>query len=159
MLKMSSLKRYVRSDVRVKATGMKGQLRSSILGLLALILAVQAQIPQGFSIFFDGTECPSGWSELTVAKGRLIVSVTESTDVGVTVNAPLANREDRTHTHFYEVKVNMVVKQISADGCCNGQGACANDYLITGDAVNSTSGLPYVQLILCTINEPDETSP
>ena len=66
------------------------------------------------------------------------------------METPLANGEDRGHTHNIASKVTLVVKSVSAIGCCNPDGACYGDYPLDGGATNATSGLPFVQLLLCT---------
>ena len=126
--------------------------------LLLLVIQIQTQIPSGFTTFFDTANCPSGWNELSVAKGRLIVSTTSSSDVGITVNNPLEDREDRVHQHYFETDISLTVKSISADGCCNSQGACAGDYKVLGNTTSSTSGLPFVQLILCSLADEAPSS-
>jgi len=117
--------------------------------LLPLILA----IPTGFITFFQGDECPDGWFELDTAQGRLIISVSDPEQAGITVNSPLADQEDRIHTHTYETQFTLNEKQIAAIGCCNDQGAAHGSYPISGKLNTSTSGLPFIQLILCQISE------
>ncbi len=56
----------------------------------------------GFTTFFDAQACPTGWSTINPAQGRLLVSVTDPGQAGVTVGVPLRDAEDRTHTHRYE---------------------------------------------------------
>ena len=85
-------------------------------------------LPQGYTTFFNGQTCPGrlvdtavmlvslllffggyripnifccadGWDEIPDAKGRLVVAVTDSELAGLTLNDPLKNQEDRTHTH------------------------------------------------------------
>lgn len=44
---------------------------------LVLLAAADGQTNlEGFTAFFDLDECPSGWSRLEQAKGRLVLSVT-----------------------------------------------------------------------------------
>tara|TARA_R110002050_G_scaffold87925_3_gene186037 strand:+ start:2544 stop:3422 length:879 start_codon:yes stop_codon:yes gene_type:complete len=83
---------------------------------------------------------------------RIVVSVDDGTVQGITVNNPLANLEDRTHTHTISENIHLDVKSISAIGCCNPDGACNGDYAVTGKTTAEESGLPFAQLILCSLD-------
>jgi hypothetical protein len=50
-------------------------------------------------MFFDLSSCPAGWSELTQARGRVVVGLVSDGTLGSTVGSPLTDLEDRTHTH------------------------------------------------------------
>lgn len=67
-----------------------------------------------------------GWYPLQVAEGRLILSVERGVDGGLTVGRPLADAEDRNHTHKYSTKATFRQKDIAAIGCCNNQGNTNN---------------------------------
>jgi hypothetical protein len=63
-------------------------------------------------------------------------------------------QEDRAHTHGFSSTLTLPVKNIAAIGCCNGQGACAGEYALDGftdNGTDATSGLPFLQLLLCTL--------
>lgn len=117
----------------------------------ALVAFAVAQIPDGFSTFFQSATCPDGWEEAVDCKGRLLVSVTNPTDGGITVGDALADQEDRLHSHAYSATLDLPYKEISADDCCNSQGACAGTYTPAGNSSLAPSGLPFSQLIFCTI--------
>lgn len=125
----------------------------------AALFACVAAVPQGFSAFFDAASCPDGWGELNVAQGRLIVSVSDPSLVGVTVNQPLADQEDRSHQHTFNAIVNVPQKDIAAIGCCNNQGAAHGDYPINNSTLASDSAYPFTQLLLCTFQGRNDTTP
>ena len=74
-------------------------------------------------MFVTTLTCPDGWSEVTQARGRLVVSVTNATDSGATVGVPLLDQEDRSHSHEIVSGIELPSKSISAaGGCCNAGG-------------------------------------
>jgi hypothetical protein len=75
----------------------------------------------------------------------------------VTVNPPLADREDRTHSHNVEGVVTVSERHIAADGCCNDQGTNNGPHAYSGATGGGASGLPYTQLMLCTLQAADPT--
>ncbi len=56
-------------------------------------------VPSGSVMFFDLPACPTGWTELTAARGRALVGLPQSGTLGHTVGSPLTDGEDRQHTH------------------------------------------------------------
>eukprot|EP00300_Choanocystis_sp_HF-7_P039863 c6210_g1_i1.p1 GENE.c6210_g1_i1~~c6210_g1_i1.p1 ORF type:complete len:389 (-),score=55.81 c6210_g1_i1:31-1197(-) len=113
-------------------------------------------LPLGFSTFFEGTQCPPGWKALPVARGRLIVSVTDSSIAGVTVNPPLGDREDRTHSHPFTTSIHIPEKDVAAIDCCNNDGGHQGDYPVVNQTLASHSGYPFSQLLLCTFTVDDD---
>lgn len=73
----------------------------------------------------------------------------------MTVNQPLLPQEDRIHEHPFSTEFDLPSKAIAADGCCNDQGASSGTYPIAGSVQSSASGLPFVQMILCTLTSSD----
>lgn len=135
---------------------------ANIFALLIIgtfLVASTVAIPHGFSAFFDSSACPSGWGELNVAEGRIIVSVTDPTKAGITVNTPLGDQEDRSHAHGFSAVVNVPQKDIAAIGCCNNQGAHHGEYSINNNTASTTSGYPFSQLLLCTFMGHNDTNP
>jgi len=61
--------------------------------------------PAGAVAYFDLATCPSGWSELTAARGRTIVGVPLGGTVGGTQESPLSDLEARQHVHSYSASV------------------------------------------------------
>ncbi len=47
----------------------------------------------------SGVSTPSGWSEYTTARGRMIVGLPSGGTDGGTVGTALTNAQDKTHTH------------------------------------------------------------
>ena len=63
------------------------------------------------------------WSEINYASGRLVVSVTEPSFGGLMLGEPLADQEDREHSHSFSATVNLNAKNVAADPHDNYQGA------------------------------------
>ncbi|MCA9565456.1 MAG: hypothetical protein KC561_18290 [Myxococcales bacterium] len=59
-----------------------------------------AMVQPGTIWYFDLTACPTGWSEVTAARGRFLVG-SFSSDVGYTSGTALTNVENRAHTHNF----------------------------------------------------------
>jgi len=129
------------------------------LAVVFLFLGTTHGIPQGIAHWFRSTTCPDGWQEFASTKGRLIVSVSDGMLGGLTVNDALANLEDRTHSHEIESQVTLDTKSVSAIGCCNPDGACHGTYPLNGSTTNDASGMPFVQLVLCSFSGPSTTDP
>jgi hypothetical protein len=112
--------------------------------------AAQDGSPAKMVTFFNAATCPSGWTPAALASGRLVLASTDPAKVGVNVNAPLGNLEDRVHKHGYAGTVTLNYKSISAaDSCCNPSAAHARENPFSGTTNNATSGLPFVQLVIC----------
>jgi hypothetical protein len=58
-----------------------------------------AEIPSGAVMFFNGASCPVGWSELTNARGRVLVGLTEEGAPGDTVGEPMEGIQGSNHDH------------------------------------------------------------
>jgi hypothetical protein len=61
-----------------------------------------ATAPAGAVMFFNLSACPSGWTELTAARGRYIVGLPASAPLGATAGTPLTSGENRSvgqHSH------------------------------------------------------------
>ena len=106
-------------------------------------------VPAGTVAFFgSGTSCPMGWTPAPNA-GRMIVGVTDPAAIGRTVNTPLADREDRTHTHGFSGSITLATRSIAGANGGNQQGARAGMHAVTGTTLGATSGLPFIQLRAC----------
>lgn len=112
----------------------------------------------GFGTFFSANSCPPGWAEIPDFKGRLIVSVNDSASVGLTSGKPLADREDRAHTHGFKGSFVLPSKHIAADGCCDDDAAAAGKFAFSGESESATSGLPFVQLPFCVLQGTGDNS-
>ncbi len=110
-------------------------------------------VPSGTVAFFSfdgsGGNCPAGWVPAAQVQGRMVVGTTEAADVGVLVGAPLADQEDRAHVHAYQGTVQLPSRNVAGANGGNNQGAQSGDHALMGTSDASTSGLPFVQLLVC----------
>jgi hypothetical protein len=106
-------------------------------------------MPSGAIAFFAGGSCPQGWELASGAQGRLVVGVVDGGAAGVQVGDPLADREDRQHTHDFTGSVALPGKGLLAFDGPNGDGAEAKSYTVSGTTDPATSGLPFVQMQVC----------
>ncbi len=61
-------------------------------------------VPSGAVVFFNLPTCPSGWTEHTAVRGRVVVGLTAGGTLGGwAVATSLSDLESRTHTHTYSV--------------------------------------------------------
>lgn len=104
----------------------------------------------GAIMYFAASTCPTGWSEVTAARGRYIVGLPASGSVSSTVGTALTDQENRPagqHTHSVTVKWPF-------GGGDFGSGSYAN-FSETSRTTDSGSGLvagtnaPYIQFIVC----------
>ncbi len=106
-------------------------------------------VPDGAVAFHQGTSCPAGWQPLVDAQGRFLVGRTDGTQVGVTVGAPLAQGEDRTHTHGYATTVDIGSTGVAGlSGCCTDVGA-AGTQSVGGTADAAHAGPPRIAQLAC----------
>lgn len=105
--------------------------------------------PPGIVLFASDTRCPDGWVELESARGRIIVGAATGGDVGVTVGAPLADREDRAHRHTVALTLTLPDKNIAAANGGNQDGAAPGRHDAMFTSAPATSGLPFRQLLVC----------
>ncbi len=105
--------------------------------------------PAGMVTFFNGTQCPSGWTAASYAEGRLVLGVASGVYVGVQVGAPLRAGEDRAHAHAYSAMITRAVKSVAAAGGGNGSAAAAQTYVVAGSTDAAPTGLPFIQLRAC----------
>lgn len=81
-----------------------------------------ADSSDGFVALFTG-DCPTGWSELSYAQGRMLLLVNNSDQAGEEFGFALADGEDRAHTHVVAGSFNFPSKHVSALGGLNTDGA------------------------------------
>lgn len=124
-----------------------------VLAVFAVFAAADASaddpVPAGAVAFFSTASCPSGWAPFEDGAGRLILATSDGSKVLVKVGRPLANMEDRTHKHAYTTQVDVDDKSISASHCCNNKAAEAKKYDVKGNTGEATTGLPFIQLVIC----------
>ena len=105
--------------------------------------------PPGIVLFASDATCPEGWSELTAARGRIIVGAETGGDVGVIVGTPLAEREDRAHSHTASLAITLIQRNIAAAKGPNNSGAAPGLHQASLGSAPATSGLPFRQLLAC----------
>jgi hypothetical protein len=126
--------------------------------------------------YFATSTCPTGWSEVTAARGRYIVGLPASGSVSSTVGTALSNSENRAvgqhthtasdsgHTHngadvHFAASVDNPGYQVPVIGSSwagwysttNQMTIHAGYANITVDAAGTTAGTnaPYIQFIVC----------
>lgn len=117
--------------------------------------------PSGLMTFYLLPSCPSGWEEVTTAKGRYLVGLPSNGAAGASFGGPsLQPGEVRTHTHQMSGDINLPDKSIvGASGCCAGGYAKSGNSSFTGQTQVDTQGgatpydsavqAPYYTATLC----------
>ena len=109
------------------------------------------------------TSCPSGWTEYTAARGRVIVGMPLSGTSGGTVGTALTNLQNPTHTHTYTdviAHTHDIYYDCSNPGSyhtlsnalrCEGvtSGAALSTGIATGTTAATSATMPYIQLLWC----------
>lgn len=107
-------------------------------------------LPTGAISYFRGSTCPTGWSPYEPAKGRFVVATIGAVPTGTTSGDPLAGGEDRTHQHAFTLKFTFRDQSfVGASGGSNGGIASKSDVTVTGTTEPASTGLPYLQLLVC----------
>lgn len=68
-------------------------------------LTPEDNFPAGTVAFFDLPACPSGWTELTAARGRTLVGLPSGGTLGGTQGTALSDLEARVHSHTFSTSV------------------------------------------------------
>lgn len=110
--------------------------------------------PPGMVLFANAASCPPGWSVHAPSQGRLLVGASLGGDVGLSVQTPLADREDRTHTHPVRVSATLSQRNIAAANGGNNNGAAPGTVSATLTSAPATSGLAFVQRLACLKGSP-----
>lgn len=113
--------------------------------------AVSDTIPPGLLMYFGVSTCPQGWSEALTHEGRFLVSLPPGGSAGASFGGEsLGDLEDRTHTHAFSGNVSTSSQQIAgASGCCADGYAKNGTYGYSGTTDSGSSGLPYIQFLVC----------
>lgn len=125
-------------------------------------------LPAGAVSFFNLAACPSGWTELTAARGRYLVGVPSGGTLASTVGTALSNVENRPvgqHTHGLTDPGHVHTMGIQASGTGAQSGLGAGNGVFVGtiyDTASATTGItinnagsvagtnaPYLQLMVC----------
>lgn len=127
-----------------------GLLAAAGLGVQGAAEASDRPLPPNMIFFAAGTSCPAGSTPASDAAGRLLLAITSVADVGKTHGKPLLIQEDRTHTHAGTMQVDLPVHSISAaSGGGNGQATGNGAHSSTLTSGPATTGLPFIQLLVC----------
>jgi hypothetical protein len=59
-------------------------------------------VPTGAVVFFEAESCPSAWTTFEPARGRAVVGLVSGGTPGGLVGSPLADLENREHSHVVE---------------------------------------------------------
>jgi hypothetical protein len=126
------------------------------VGLLAALGAgdaVAQSLPKGMIFFVATGQCPSGSSPAQNAAGRILIAVTDTSQVGKTQGTPMADQQDNTHTHSGSMTVNLPQHSIAgASSCCNSQATTKGNHTANITSGPSTTNLPFIQLLVCVVN-------
>lgn len=126
-------------------------------------------IPAGQVAFFNLSSCPSGWTELTSARGRYIVGLPSAGTLAGTAGTALSNLESRAvgqhthtitdpgHSHSFGYSVPTTDGSVlntnlgTAPGVRTITGTQSAGTGITINNAGSVSGTnaPYIQLLAC----------
>jgi hypothetical protein len=144
---------------RADRFGFGGNTGSSTTGLPFVLLnicikvdpAETGKVPSGMMSYFFRRRCPGGWRQVLPAQGRLLVGLPPGGAPEASFGGPpLAPNENRTHRHSFSGSVATRVQDIAAaPGCCAGGYGANGSYPYSGTSFESTSGMPYIQLLLC----------
>jgi hypothetical protein len=110
-------------------------------------------LPSGLmAYFYRPKSCPSHWTQVIAASGRIVVGLPAGGTAGATFGGPaLSPDEDRKHTHHISGTLTTVVQPVAAasGGAAGGYGANGT-YSYSGISEASSSFQPYFQLLLCS---------
>jgi len=126
-------------------------------------------LPSGMVSFFNLASCPSGWTELTTARGRSLVGLPLSGTLAGTAGTALTNLEDRPvgqhnhaitdpgHVHGLVTSIQLYGAPALGSGVETQIGSSNTGSAVTGITINnagSTAGTnaPYLQLLVCSKN-------
>ncbi len=143
-----------------------GALRgSSSICIGASCISSWQGIPSGAVMFFNLSACPSGWTELTSARGRYIVGLPAGGTLAATVGTALSNQENRpvgqhSHTindpgHSHD-STEAIGSGTDVGGGTKSPFGYYNDGY-TGITINNAgtvagTNAPYIQLLACQKN-------
>jgi hypothetical protein len=127
--------------------------RLASLLLLALVTPSE-QSADGFVGYFTGA-CPTGWSTFSSLEGRLALLFNDPYQAGQSVGWPLADGEDRAHSHILEGSFDFDSKHVASLGGLNTHAAKRGPQPALGwlnSSETAPSGYPFLQLTACRFN-------
>jgi hypothetical protein len=111
-------------------------------------------VPAGAVSFFGGTSCPMGWDAYDAADGRMLLPALDPATTGTAHGTPLASGEDRTHTHAIDTFFAISAFQFVDVGGPNSGVGSSDDAAFTTTSEPASTGLPYVQFLVCKKSAP-----
>lgn len=112
-------------------------------------------LPSGTIAFFKTPLCPNGWFPYGPAAGRLLVPTSGAEGVGETRGTPLTDREERKHKHGLKGELELrSTSFVGVAGSGNSGVAGAGKVAIVGTSDQASTGLPYLQLLVCQKSAP-----
>ena len=111
------------------------------------------EIPSGAVMFFNLTACPSGWSEITAARGRYLVGLPLGGTLGGSAGTPLSNVENRAvgrHNHQIPLTTDLGFGFVNGPENFGGIQAGTMTTADAGTVVGTNA--PYLQLLVCRKN-------
>lgn len=133
-------------------------VRPGVLLLAGLAAPAAAQVsgdalPFGAISFFNLKQCPAGWEPMTQASGLFTVPLVEGAGNAGISGTALVVAAQPEHKHGIASSIQLPGTNFAGiAGCCNEH--LADDGVKNWSSVtaNSTTNLPYVELLLCMKN-------
>ncbi len=105
-------------------------------------------LPTGAILFFDLTDCPDGWELFDDGAGRFVLPLPSGGVNGTLYGQALADMEDRQHDHGFSKNFKPKEQSYAAAGGGTNL-AKRKKYKIKGTTGDSSSGVPYIQYLVC----------
>jgi len=117
-----------------------------------------APVVAGMAAYFVRDACPSGWSPLTEANGRLVTGLPSGAVPLQTVGEALSSGEERSHQHSVEATLVVPEHSIAGAGGGNNDHSAKGTYDFTALSEVGQGGLPYVQALMCEADRTPEAT-
>jgi hypothetical protein len=115
-------------------------------------------VPAGAVMFFNATSCPTGWAELTDARGRYLVGLTDPAiwPPGAMVGTALSNEEERllVGRHDHNVTDNGHTHRVHDPGHGHSLTDPEHTHVIVGHQHLLPASLDFLVYNLCTSDCP-----
>lgn len=127
--------------------------------LLAALIAEAPAAAQTTYMLFNLQACPSGWTPVPLANGFFPIPSLAGSGSGGTTGTALSSGQDPTHGHQFNSSISLSeVEFVGVAGCCNDDPAEDGEVKFSGTTDKASSGLPYVQLLMCSKSGLPETA-
>ncbi|MCC2607760.1 hypothetical protein [Planctobacterium marinum] len=108
----------------------------------------------GLVAFFDVKDardgCPTGWQELSEAKGRMLRGTTNGDEVGRVNGQPMPDKTPPKHDHEITLGVTLDYEPVVANSGGNPNLTHSGiKRTVTGRTSSSDGNMPYMQMLLC----------